>query len=117
MEEITFKTANEKTVDNLKQHYVDERPIMFENVCYKIAQIVVDVELEFEPNPVNPYTVTMYVYPTGNSTEKTEFVKNDHKELLGKVSPKFLNHKGKRLAGLYELLDDIKDQIREVEEG
>lgn len=116
LEEVTFRTSDGGTIKYLKEHYVEQQPVMVGNICYKIAQIVVNFDPYTSSEIANPYTVKMCVYPTGGAVEKTDYVKSSHKELLGKISPKFLNHKGKRLSILYKRLDETKAQIQELEE-
>lgn len=70
------------------------------------------IVVNISPLGGNRYTVDLSRVPDSSVTVRT----HDDKKWIRKISPKFLNHKGKRLASLYEQLDDIKDQIREAEE-
>lgn len=116
LEEVTFKAPSVEAVNILKGHYLEQQPVMVGDVSYMIDRIVVNLDPFASSNTANPYTVRMYVYPVDNSVKKTNCTKNCNKELLEKVSPKFLNHKGKRLSALYKQLDEIKEQIKELEE-
>lgn len=72
---------------------------------------------EYVVNNISPSDGNHYVADLSRAPDSPVTIRtHDNKNWLRKVSPKFLNHKGKRLASLYEQLDDIKDQIREVEE-
>lgn len=88
----------------LKRMQFEGKPVSIGDMKYAIVNII--------PLGGNHYEVDLSKI---SDYSKTVSVKSNEK-WLKKISSKFLNHKGKQLAGLYKQLDEIKEQIKELEE-
>lgn len=123
LEELSLKFSDSTKAKHFVQRYNECKPFMIDGNYYKIFHLELIKPTGCHETPLGtttPFTCKMLVYPVavGGAVKKTlNYSDEGGKELILNISPRFLNHRGKKLAELYSQLAKVEKRIHEAEES